>query len=252
MSRIPIALSVLFALVGGARAAVIFYEELEYFQSEDSPFHARIAAGNGYLEDFEDHALDTPHVVSWDVPRLGSIQIGRTHRFATGTGVPVNQNSTWSVDADDGLNGDFRGDDGDSWTTVNASQGGILGFMEFRFEPDPLGRYPTFVGFVITEALDPFSDVEFGTATLSGPEAPDNSYDPLSWIPPVGTVRGDARTHRFFGIEVEDGITRLTIDNVRQIDHLQYGYAPVPEPTVAVSVMSGIATLSMRRRRRSS
>ena len=120
-----------------ATGALTFWEELPYFSGQDSPFYDGIQAGTIYLEDFEEHELNTPNIVSWDWPR--SEQIGRTHR-------PGNLNSTYSVDADDGLNGDFRGHGGDTWTTRSASNGQSLGRMEFRFEPDILGRYPTCVG----------------------------------------------------------------------------------------------------------
>ena len=102
--------------------------------------------------------------------------------------------------------------------------------------------------FVITDPLDPFRDVEFGTSTLSGPESPEDTYDPLTWIPTL-SFPGDTRTHRFFGLEVEDGITRLNISNVRQIDHLQYGYAPIPEPSPGLLVLVGLAATVLRRRR---
>ena len=133
----------------------------------------------------------------------------------TGTGVPVNEFSTWSVDEDDGLNGDFIGA-GDTWTTINAAQGGILGRIEFRFEPDERGRYPTWVGFVVTEALDPFDEFEYTVSTLGIPADSDNAFDPLSWIPSVGSFPGDTRTHRFFGVSVDDGVTRVIVRNARQ------------------------------------
>lgn len=221
-------------------ATVVFWEELPYFRAEDSPFFEAIEAGTIFLEDFEDQELNTPNIVSWDWPR--TLQIGRTKRSSG------NQFAE-SVDADDGLNGDFSGLNGDAWTTSSASTGGILGSMEFRFTPDVLGRYPTFVGFVVTEAFNPFDDVEFGTSTLTGPESPEVGYDPLDWIPILDTFPGDTRRHRFFGIHVDSGITRLNIDNVAQIDHLQYGYA-IPEPSVAGMCAATLALACLRRRRR--
>jgi hypothetical protein len=221
-----------------AQGAVIFWEELPYFSAADSPFYEGIQAGTIYLEDFEDHELNTPYVVSWDWPN--SNQRGRTMRAA-------GNSFAWSVDGDDGLNGDFMGRNGDAWTTTSASNGGILGSMEFRFVPDILGRYPTFVGFVITAASDPFDDVAFGTQTLTGPESSDNEYDPLTWIPQI-SFPGDTRTHRFFGIYAESGISRLNIQNVAQIDHLQYGYA-IPEPGPGgVAALAGMFWLVRRRR----
>ena len=220
--------------------AVTFWEEVPYFGAEDSPFYAGIQAGTIILEDFEDHELNTPNVVSWDSPL--SDQIGRTYRDG-------NPNSTWSVDADDGLNGDFRGHDGDTWTTRSASNGQRLGRMEFRFEPDILGRYPSYVGFVVTEPHDYFEFVELVAVPESGVEGewPDE-YDSLTWIPPQ-SFPGDTRTHRFFGIHEESGISVLRLNNVAQIDHLQYGYA-IPEPGAGLLASTGVFLLLARRRRR--
>jgi|GEM_PF-1274363 len=231
-----------------AHGAAVFYEELPYFSAADSPFYAGIQSGAIYLEDFEDHQLNTPHITSWDWPRvvgivndieIPSYQQGRSHRLLG------NVITTFSVDADDGLNGDFRGLLGDTWTTLDVVTGQIYGRMEFRFSPDDVGRYPTYVGFVVTEALDPFSEVEFGTSTFTGPESPEGGYDPLTWEPDI-TFPGDTRQHRFFGIHVPSGIWRLNIDNVRQIDHLQYGYA-IPEP--GAGVLGVLVAFSLFRRR---
>jgi hypothetical protein len=231
-----------------AGATVVFWEELPYFSAQDSPFYAGIQSGDIYLEDFEDHALNTPYIVSWDSPRIIGIvngfevpsrQRGDTLRNFGAT------NGIYSVDGDDGLLGDFKGFAGDTWATTSTSVGGAFGFMEFRFEPDPSGRYPTFVGFVVTETLNSSRDFEFGTSTFTGPESSDNTYDPLSWNPTL-SFPGDTRAHRFFGIHASSGISILTIDNVRQIDHLQYGYA-IPEPEVGLLAFAAVILLLNRR-----
>lgn len=238
-----------FGISSGASGAAIFWEELSYFSAEDSPFYAGIQAGTIYLEDFEDHELNTPNVISWDFPQIigvdsnGNVSQSRQRGLAHRAGKP---NRTWSVDGDDGLLGDFLGSGGDTWTTQNVSNGQQLGSMEFRFTPDAEGRYPTFVGFVVTEPFIYTRDVEFGTSTLTGPESSDNSFDPLTWIPRL-SFPGDTRTHRFFGIEVESGITRLNIRNVAQIDHLQYGYA-IPEPSV-IGLLLPCGLMALRRHR---
>lgn len=233
-----------------AQGAVTFWEEVPYFGAGDSPFFRGIEAGAVYLEDFEDHELNTPQVTSWDWPRIvGTVngidviseQMGRTHREG-------NLNSTWSVDADDGLNGDFRGHLGDTWTTTSRINGQRLGRMEFRFEPDILGRYPTFVGFVVTEPHSYFENIDLTVLTPTWSEDWPSGYDPLIWIPEL-SFPGDTRTHRFFGIHVERGITRLDIDNVAQIDHLQYGYA-IPEPEAVILLLMGAAPGCLRRRKR--
>lgn len=99
----------------------------------------------------------------------------------------------------------------------------------------------------MTEPNDYFDEVEFGTSTFTGPESPDNSYAPRTWIPRQSFL-GDTRRHRFFGIHVKSGISRLNIRNVAQIDHLQYGYA-IPEPGTGLLAWTGALLLVGRGRR---
>jgi hypothetical protein len=53
--------------------------------------------------------------------------------------------------------------------------------------------------------------------------------------------------HRFIGIFHEDGIAELSVSNIAQLDHLQYGYA-IPEPDIVV--LFPLAGVILFRRRR--
>jgi hypothetical protein len=240
-SRLCTALVALLPVSQAGEGATVHYEELPYFSEEDSPFYGGIQAGTIYLEDFEDHQLNTPYVLSWDYPRPFSLQQGMTVRM-------LGRDYASSVDADDGLNGDYLGLDGDAWRTVNVSHGGIDGRMEFRFERDALGRLPTYVGFVITEVFDTRELIDIAIGT---PDSPGNQYEalppnPIDWNP--NNLVGDTRAHRFFGMYVSTGVDLLVVNNIDQLDHLQYGYA-IPEPATAVFLGSGVALVLSRRRR---
>lgn len=216
-------------LLATADASTIFGPS-PYLGSFDSPFLAGIEAGTIYLEDFEDGALNTP--------------------FVTSTGMTVKTifpgNRAHSVDADDGLDGDFMGFGGDAW---EARDGG----NDFTFEVDLFGRYPTFVGFVLTDIesfTDPsdFPEITFIDPSGDGPEEFEEiRLNPSGW--PVGGLI-DTRAHRFFGVFHEAGIQSLSFDRgVDQIDHLQYGYA-IPEPGCGVLAFMGTILMLARRRRR--
>jgi|688.fasta_scaffold373563_2 hypothetical protein len=245
---------IFFMLIGlnSACASVSYvWEELPYFSAADSPFYGGIRDGSIYLEDFEDHQLNTPYVVSWDYPRsLGtlpsggevlSLQQGLTVRTLGAQGAD-------SVDADDGLVGDLIGRGGDAWTTRNVALSQPMGSMDFRFERDSAGRLPTYVGFVVTEPDSYFLMFEVSMKTPGDLYNwfGELTYDPRSWTP--NSFPGDTRAHRFFGLYLETGIESLYIHNVISIDHLQYGYA-IPEPTTLGLLAAGIAAGWFRRRR---
>jgi hypothetical protein len=244
-----------FLLIGlqQACASVSYvWEEIPYFSAADSPFYGGIQGGSIYLEDFEDHELNTPYVRSWDYPKsLGtlpsgdevlSLQLGLTVRTLGAQGAD-------SVDADDGLIGDFMGRGGDAWTTRNVALSQPMGSMDFRFERDTAGRLPTYVGFVVTEPDSYFLSFEVSMKTPGDLYNwfGESTYDPRSWTP--NNFPGDTRSHRFFGLYLEAGIESLYIHNVISIDHLQYGYA-IPEPTTFGLLAAGIAAGCFRRRRR--
>jgi len=88
-----------------------------------------------------------------------------------------------------------------------------------------------YVGIVITAYRSINRDVDIGVRNREGSGLFSNSeFDPRDWFPPEGDFRGDVRTHRFIGFYVEEGIATLSMVNISQVDHLQYGYA-IPEPS---------------------
>ncbi len=192
-------------------------------------------------------------MTSWDSPRVIGVNAVGTTVLSTQRGVPhrtlgtpfrLNDTSTYSVDGDDGLLGDFMGNKGNSWTTLNTVGSGLAKYIEFRFDRDEQGRLPTYVGFVVTEVFTTFNEFEWSTAP--GPQNPETPFNPLTWYP-VRTFLGDTRSHRFFGLHSPAGIERLVLDNISQVDHLEYGYA-IPEPGGTWLSFTGLAMLLRRRR----
>jgi len=235
-------LAILLSLTSPTFAASILWDPLPYFSVADSPFYQGILDGTIYLEDFEDQALNTPFVREPD----NLTYFGRTIRsFAPN----IVDGFVRSVDEDDGSI-DFSGALGDSWVTtnINTNTGGSR--ASFEFLPNNDGLYPSYVGIVITVARDFDRAVELSFRDPDGNNlfADTDLYDPKDWVPfPLTT--DDTRTHRFIGAYHEDGIARLSLSNVWQVDHLQYGYA-IPEPST--SFLIGTALIPFLRRRRAS
>jgi hypothetical protein len=120
--------------------------------------------------------------------------------------------------------------------------------MQFDFLPNSEGLYPTYVGIVVTEVSEVDLDVELSFLNLEGRDLfADGEYDPKEWSPPGGATRGSPLTMRFFGLYHSEGISRLMVENVRQVDHLQYGYS-IPEPSSALLLIFG-SLWSLKRKR---
>lgn len=233
-------------------ATVRIWEQVPYLSASDSPFFQGIQAGTILLEDFEDQQLNTPNVISWDNPRIQSNQDGwvvLSNQQGSSFRALGNTLNVFSVDADDGLNDGFQGLAGNTWTAIDVSTQQLFGRMEFRFQRDPLGRLPTYVGWVVTDVLAPDYPVEFGAwdAVPGTNWWNDTSYDARNWRP--FDHFGDTRSHRFFGIYSDTGIERIVLENVKQLDHLQYGYA-IPEPAVAVLGFVALLLWGPRRHQR--
>jgi len=224
----------------GTAATIFEWEPLPYFSEEDSPFIDGIRNGSIYLEDFKDQELNTPFVTA--PTNLGFF--GETFRNRVSMPGP---RSVWSVDGDDGLL-DGNVFSGDTWITITSSGFNRAGEMQFDFAPESEGRYPNFVGIVITGANDVDQNVELSARDSSGQLLDfEGDYDPKDWNPPGGAIRGDPRTHRFIGFYAEDGISEFYMFNVFQVDHLQYGYA-IPEPSTALLIIGTFPFVFRRRR----
>ena len=224
-------------------ASVVFEPSL-YFSEQDSPFYEGIQNGTIYLEDFEDQALNTPFVSV--TPSL--LTFGTTGRALNPN---VSDGNIRGVDGDDGLI-DGLTFAGDSWFTAFRFGGGADDRHSFDFTPDAQGRYPTYVGLVVTEVDEFGNTVDIGALGLDGLPigALLEQFDPNEWTVPVDTPIGSPLRQRFIGLHSTEGISRLFISNARQVDHLQYGYS-IPEPSIAVFLLAGLGLLRHRRRKSS-
>ena len=224
-----------------AKGATLFGPSL-YFQAQDSPFYGGIVDNTGeriYLEDFEDQELNTPFVR--EPEGLPYLQTTFRSRFDGGA---VN-----GVDGDDGsVDGMTFG--GDTWIGINRASNGISSRLSFEFLPDEQGRYPRYVGIVVTRVFDPDLDVD----VLFFNEDDrlvfrDGEFDPKEWDDGFEDqiVPGSPLLHRFIGLYHEDGIRHLRLFNVSQVDHLQYGQS-IPEPSVAGLLLLSLLGLWKRKR----
>jgi len=223
-----------------SQGATLFGPSL-YFSERDSPFYSGIVdnAGAGiYLEDFEDGELNTPNVRQ----PLGQSAVGQTFRSRFPDAV------VQGVDGDDGVIDGMTGS-GDTWITVT-NNGTISQFTDFEFLPDSNGNYPLYVGIVITQVINPDSDLEIGWLSPEGESLfDDGEFDPKDWSPLEGAPLGSPLNMRFIGLYAEEGISALILGNAGQVDHLQYGYS-IPEPsTSGLCLLAGFLGLLTRRKR---
>ena len=221
-------------MVSQAQAATAtFITASPYAQFSDSPF-ASIASGNPnfFLETFEDGELNTPGVSGF-------------------TGIVVGPGPTIdSVDGDDGnLNG--NGNQGHSWYSNGATS------LSFLFNAGTLGQLPTHVGIVWTD-IGSNAGGSFGIGSFAvrafdsaGASLGGVLFDDLG----DGLVNGASAEDRFFGAIFDGGISRLTITSLDgstdwEVDHLQYGIAPVPVPGAVWMLAPALAGLVGLRRKR--
>lgn len=220
-------------LAGSVSALAAPIGPTAYLQQSDSPFFGTdFSGGYFYLEDFEDHALNTPGVAGV-TGGPASITFGPTFHD--------------SVDADDGAI-DGSGLQGDSWFFGGASTG-------FTFNAAALGGLPTHVGIVWT-------DGPFGTPVSFIAMNADGTAAACSIGPAAGfannSFNGETAEDRFFGCVDAGGISSIQVINQNgggiEVDHLQYGLAvaapPVPEPASVTLLLLGAAAAGYRRMRR--
>lgn len=237
MTTLSTAISVL--LIAPLPATSLFlYEPSPYYSTEDSPFIDGIRSGTIYLEDFEDHALNTPFVTS----PTNLSYFGTTVK----TDFPLSQRSL-GVDGDDGVV-DGIVNQGDSWITIFRASFTLSRFKRFEFSPDEEGRYPTYVGIVVTEIGSSRLDVDINVANPDGIGLfSDGEFDPSEWFDRPPNPIGVSDSHRFIGFYAEEGIATLLMNNVLQVDHLQYGYA-IPEPSTPLLTLLSLSFLLRRKR----
>ncbi|MDX2132835.1 MAG: hypothetical protein SFY69_12365 [Planctomycetota bacterium] len=172
-----------------------------------------------YVENFEDGQLNTPGVTA------------STGQVLTG--------SFWvdSVDGDDGfVDGTCAG--GHSWFVANGATG-----VSFTFSPIFGGALPNWAGIVWTDGHNPIFFEAFDANGVSLGVVEGAHADEL--------FTGSTEEDHFYGAYYESGISRITIRGTMgglELDHLQYGFQPVPTP--GALALLGLAGTLVRIRRR--
>ncbi|CAG0958631.1 hypothetical protein PHYC_00605 [Phycisphaerales bacterium] len=190
---------------------------MQYLSVADSPL--QFLGANAQLENFEDGALNTPGVAASAGFVLGG--------------------SAWvdSVDGDDGfIDGACVG--GHSWLQ-NVAVNGIT----FTFSPVFGGNLPNWAGIVWTDGHNPAYFEAFNSLGQSLGVVVHNNADEM--------YQGSTAEDTFVGAYDTAGISYFRIWGTMgglEVDHLQYGYEPVPAPGALALV--GAAGLLFRMRRR--
>lgn len=203
-----------------------------YLRFADSPF-ASLSFSYFYLENFEDHLLNTPGVTANAGSAVTSVAgfSGTIIDSVRDDGLPTGPCP--QVTAPNPCDSFFN----------------TTGTVTFTFNAGVLGSLPTHVGLVWTDGTG--TTVTFsasGPGGLLGSVVGNNLGD--------GSFLGGTAEDRFFGWSDPGGISSITITDPPggiEIDHLQYGAlsnTTVPEPGTLVLIGTG-AVLALRRRRRS-
>lgn len=229
--------SVLLAIILSPTAfsAITYYSVRDYRSRADNPFVTGLAEGTVYLETFETqfgrgtNELTTPHVTAWNGGTTG----------AAGWSVQEDYKST---DPDGGM-GWVWGDNVGAPLWRKDPPG-----IHFDFSADEFGRYPEYVG----AALLGYDDLENVGGLYNSIFVYDkygNEVTGGEWkLPRLHYTEDDLDSifTDFEGIYVPGGISRIQFRDFAYVDHLTYGYAPIPEPG-ALS-LAGVAAASLLRR----
>ena len=213
-----------------AQAAPILLGPARYFSFADSPFSGG-SFSYFYLENFEDHLLNTPGVVA-------NPGTGVTTSF--GFSGPIID----SVDRDDGVI------DG-TCTNCDSYFGSGSPGVRFRFDSLALGGLPTSAGLVWTDGNNPQIFEAF--------DALGNSLGTLTGNTADADYFGGTGEDRFYGVFDLGGISAIQLSSTGgggiEVDHLQYGLdqsgtTGVPEPFTLSLFGAGIAGVAAVRRRK--
>lgn len=237
-----------------AHSAVMRVGPLPYLSAADSPFVANSALTT-VLEDFEDGALNAPGVSEF-------LPFNGCRGILLGPGA-----NGHSVDGDDGVI-DGSGSAGHSYQSTTFS--GVITLptrfaatFVFDFQPLPNGQYPTALGFVWTHGepgshvlmLVSESNTTFGGQTIgfsqtfgeaaAGDSTADDRF--IGATSDIGIRRVVIESVYYGRSETDDGAGRLQFF---ELDHLQFTYPRVPEPSSPGLWACAAAACLLHQRRR--
>lgn len=197
-----------------------------YTSFTNSPFNGG-SFSYFYLENFETGSLTVPGV---------NLSAG----VVIGPGSLVD-----SVDGDDGAIDGF-GQNGRSLLQTTALNG-----IQFTFSSGTLGQLPTHVGIVWTDGIN---DIRFEAF-----DAANNSLGFLTGNHAEANFTGETAEDRFYGIISAGGIGSIFVQSSvpvggggLEVDHLQYGFAAVPEPSTLILASGGLLAGGIFLQRRAS
>jgi hypothetical protein len=202
-----------------------------YASTADSPFSPFAGFTYFFIENFDDHLLNTPGV---------SVSPGTVKTSA-------NSGFNGSIIDQVGLAGGCPS----GGTTVACDTlfgGGVPGFT-FTFDAGVLGALPDAVGVAWTDGAGTITFEAFDQSGISLGSLIGNHAD--------GSFSGTIDDDRFYGATNSGGISKITISNSSggiEVDDLQYGrrgvVSEVPEPASLLLLGSGLVLLAGVVRRR--
>lgn len=214
-------LVVMAGLVAGVEAALI--GPLPYSGLAQSPF---AGLAGFHLEDFDDHALNTPGVTP---------SAGAPSTLSGFSGSIIDQV---------GLSGGCNIAACDTWFAASGNAG-----VTFTFNKAVLGALPTAAGLVWTDGA--------GTITFEAFDQNGQSLGTLTGNDADGTFFGTIEEDRFFGATNPGGISAIHISNSSggiEIDHLQFVVGEVeipsgvPAPSALLLLGAGVMAAGAARR----